>query len=309
MSSSRPSTATASTSLPSWRAYTHPPLVRTPDGRLPFPFRSPTVHWVGTGVFVVCVAISAVFQTLEILALKKDHPDRSHLLRNAVLKLVIVTLAIAMAITFGCLYAFGKKSDITSQNPAEAAKANRLRSAAAVLEWSIALVLDAYFFTLVLDLWPASKSSPRYLRRMAKWEGQALEKLGIEPGAVPTVVPPTGAERNGRFEGLEQDPQTGGPAMTSAYVHPVAGYPSATNGGFPADTNGAYLPDPAPYPVPERQPSAVINHASPVSHFPTAAHPAPPPNAPTYQPHGGDVELAPPIEPTYTQTTGSVARY
>lgn len=282
---------------------------------------SPTVHWVGTGLFVLCVAISAVFQTLEILALKKDHPDRSHLLRNAVLKLIIVTLAICMAITFGVLYAFGKRNDIESPDPAVSAKGNRLTSAAAVLEWSIALVLDAYFFTLVLDLWPASKSSPRYLRRMAKWEGQALAKLGIEPGAIPTVVPPSGAERNGRFDGLERDTMTGGPAMTSAYVHPVAGYPSATNGGFPADTNGAYLPDPpAPqqqnvYAMPDRQPSAVSNHAGPVSHFPTAAHPlgSPAPPAvhpsPMYQPHGGDVELAPPIEPAYTQTTGSAARY
>lgn len=258
--------------------------------------------------------------------MKKDHPDRSHLLRNAVLKLIIVTLAICMAITFGVLYGLGKKNDINSPNPAEAAKGNRLTSAAAVLEWSIALVLDAYFFTLVLDLWPASKSSPRYLRRMARWEGQALEKLGLEPGVLPSVVPPTGAERNGRFEGLEQDAQTGGPAMTSAYVHPVTGYPSATNGGFPADTNGAFLPDPATtmtpasYPaVSERQPSAVFSPAGgPVSHFPTAAHPAgsdaPPVTAaaassPAYQPQGADVELAPPLETMYSQTTGSVARY
>lgn len=38
------------------------------------------------------------------------------------------------------------------------------------MEWTVAFILVFYFFTLVLDLWPAGKSSPRYMRRLAKWQ-------------------------------------------------------------------------------------------------------------------------------------------
>lgn len=151
---------------------------------------------------------------------------------------MIVVLAIAMAVTFGVLYAFGKKYPIESDDAATSAKGNRLTSVAAVFEWAIALVFDAYLFSLVLDLWPASKTSPRYLRRLAKWEGRVLGKVGAHPGEMRTVLPPTGRERNGRFEGVDQAHTDGGSAAEMA------------NAGYPSDTNGLYHPATGQYAAP-----------------------------------------------------------
>lgn len=72
-------------------------------------------------VFIVCIAISALCQTLEIMWLKQDQYalssslppihhahlvfdrsiDRKHLRRNAIVKWIIVVLAICCAICFG----------------------------------------------------------------------------------------------------------------------------------------------------------------------------------------------------------------
>lgn len=41
---------------------------------------------------------------------------------------------------------------------------------AAALEWAVAFILPFYFLTLAADLWPAGKSSPRYMRRLARWQ-------------------------------------------------------------------------------------------------------------------------------------------
>jgi hypothetical protein len=79
------------------------------------------VHWTLTAVFVVCVSISALFQTQEVRWLEKEQcvvdsqpprdvltsipvtnsPDRKHLRRNAIWKLTIVSVALSGAIVFG----------------------------------------------------------------------------------------------------------------------------------------------------------------------------------------------------------------
>jgi undecaprenyl pyrophosphate phosphatase UppP len=64
-------------------------------------FHHSTAHWSLTVVFIVCVALSAIFQTLEIFYLKQDHPDRNHLRRNALIKIIVVGLAVIVAICFG----------------------------------------------------------------------------------------------------------------------------------------------------------------------------------------------------------------
>jgi hypothetical protein len=80
-------------------------------------------------VFIVGVALSAIFQTGELVrdvtaplaglgeppgsllvlttqwSLHKDHPDRKSLLRNSVYKWIIVVVAVACAIAFGATYA------------------------------------------------------------------------------------------------------------------------------------------------------------------------------------------------------------
>ncbi|KAH8084770.1 Frag1/DRAM/Sfk1 family-domain-containing protein [Filobasidium floriforme] len=124
-----------------------------------------TVHWSMTVIFIVGVAISAIFQSAEIFALKKDHPDRQHLRRSAFIKVFVATTAIAAAITFAGLYGACK-------GDADTPRCNNITSGAAGVEWGLAFWLTFYILSLVLDLWPAGKTSPRYLRRLAKWQEQ-----------------------------------------------------------------------------------------------------------------------------------------
>jgi hypothetical protein len=102
-------------------------------------------------------------------SLHKDHPDRRSLLRNSIYKLVIVLLAVLGAIGFGVTYALCG-GDILATSRYSAAQCGTITSACAALEWTIAFLLTLYFATLIADLWPAGKSSPRYMRRLARWQ-------------------------------------------------------------------------------------------------------------------------------------------
>ncbi|KAI5449312.1 hypothetical protein NCC49_004814 [Naganishia albida] len=126
-------------------------------------FNHSTVHWSMTIVFIVGVALSAIFQSAEIWSLHKDHPDRNHLKRNSIYKLIIVTFAILEAIGFGILYAI-------CSGEANTPRCNRITSGAAAMEWAVSFTLIFYWLSLVMDLWPAGKSSPRYMRRLARWQ-------------------------------------------------------------------------------------------------------------------------------------------
>ncbi|WRT65918.1 uncharacterized protein IL334_002869 [Kwoniella shivajii] len=132
-------------------------------------FDHSTIHWTMTLVFIVGVALSAIFQSAEIWSLHKDHPDRKSLKRNSILKLIVVFVAIACAVAFGATYGVcGGNS--TAYNGHSAETCNKITSAAASLEWAVAFILVFYFLTIAADLWPAGKSSPRYMRRLAKWQ-------------------------------------------------------------------------------------------------------------------------------------------
>eukprot|EP01117_Protostelium_nocturnum_P004899 TRINITY_DN1777_c0_g1_i1.p1 TRINITY_DN1777_c0_g1~~TRINITY_DN1777_c0_g1_i1.p1 ORF type:complete len:273 (+),score=50.69 TRINITY_DN1777_c0_g1_i1:188-1006(+) len=121
-------------------------------------FNHGTAHWILTIVFVLGVAISAIFQFIEIVLLKKDHPLRKHLKRNATIKLVLVLLAILFVIIFAILYGVCR-GDAYRDN------CDPVISAAAVIEWIVAFIFDAYLITLVLDLYPAIKTSVGYGKR------------------------------------------------------------------------------------------------------------------------------------------------
>ncbi|KAM0749497.1 hypothetical protein T439DRAFT_327184 [Meredithblackwellia eburnea MCA 4105] len=114
-----------------------------------------TAHWILTAVFVVCVAISAVCQTLEVMWLERDHVERKHLRRNAIWKICIVSVAIAFAIVFGVTYGICSGGN---DNVAPTKKCNGVQSLAAATEWFIAFIYDVYLFTFILDLWPATKT-------------------------------------------------------------------------------------------------------------------------------------------------------
>lgn len=126
-------------------------------------FNHSTVHWSMTVIFVLGTAISAIFQSGEIWSLHKDHPDRQHLRRNSILKLIVVTLAVAIAIAFAACYGVCRGNNTSD-------RCNKVTGAAGALEWACAFMLGFYFVTLAMDLWPAGKTSSRYLRRLAKWQ-------------------------------------------------------------------------------------------------------------------------------------------
>ncbi|GAA5990005.1 hypothetical protein JCM5350_002365 [Sporobolomyces pararoseus] len=115
----------------------------------------PKVHWSFTAIFVVCIAVSALCQTLEIMWLRKDHVERKHLRRAAIIKWIIVGTAICAAIAFGATYGVcAGAQDGVPLTP----RCDRIKSAAGVLEWFIAFLYDVYLATFGLDLWPARKT-------------------------------------------------------------------------------------------------------------------------------------------------------
>ncbi|GHJ88178.1 hypothetical protein NliqN6_4580 [Naganishia liquefaciens] len=189
-------------------------------------FNHSTVHWSMTIVFIVGVALSAIFQSAEIWSLHKDHPDRNHLKRNSIYKLIVVTFAIAEAIAFGILYAICSGDAYTS-------RCNRVTSGAAAMEWAVAFTLIFYWLSLVMDLWPSGKTSPRYLRRLARWQ----EKND------PAALEHDFSGRNAFAEQPQawQDPRTGQALPENAPVHwnnplPNApGYPSGFDQRFNGD--------------------------------------------------------------------------
>ncbi|BGP19481.1 hypothetical protein JCM10213_006301 [Rhodosporidiobolus nylandii] len=115
----------------------------------------PNVHWSFTAIFVVCIAISAAAQTLELHWLHQDHVDRKHLKRNAIIKWLVVGCAIAAAIAFGCTYGVCAGQD---NDAPPSGRCDTVESVAAVLEWTIAFLYGVYLFSLIFDLWPATKT-------------------------------------------------------------------------------------------------------------------------------------------------------
>ena len=83
-------------------------------------------------------------------------------------------VAIACAIAFGITYGLCGGDPYATSKYTEG-QCDRITSSAAALEWAVAFILVIYFFTLAADLWPAGKSSPRYMRRLARWQEGHVE--------------------------------------------------------------------------------------------------------------------------------------
>lgn len=105
-------------------------------------FQHPTLHWSFTILFILSVATSSICQTIEILYLHQDHPDRIHLRRNAFIKLSIVAFSITIAILFAILYG-------TCHGKATSERCNVVVSAAGACEWLVSFTLMFYFMVRV----------------------------------------------------------------------------------------------------------------------------------------------------------------
>lgn len=153
------------------------------------------INRILTAVFVIALSISAILQTMEVRLLEKNqlsrsleappsasfpHPmsflalllinliyitrssslDRNHLRRNAIFKLIIVTLAVVGVIIFGATLGSCHSSKNDSLPPTP--QCNVTGSVAGAMEWSIGFLFSLYIITFVLDLWPARKTMGHY---------------------------------------------------------------------------------------------------------------------------------------------------
>ncbi|PWZ00464.1 hypothetical protein BCV70DRAFT_199742 [Testicularia cyperi] len=142
-------------------------------------FNYSTVHWSMTLIFVVFVALSVLMQVLQVFSLSHDHDRLATLKVIAIIKTLILSLAIAGAIAFIVLYGVCRGNANPGDN-----KCDRVVSAAAVCEWAIAFLLDIFFLTYLVDLWPARKRAQMGLSE----DGTMVEnkQLAREHGVAPT---------------------------------------------------------------------------------------------------------------------------
>jgi hypothetical protein len=190
-------------------------------------------------------------------------------------KLFVVTIAIAAAIAFAALYGTCKGDAYTS-------RCNKITSGAAGVEWGVAFWLTFYILSLALDreftpgkmrceyrlmfmtrptVWPAGKTSPRYLRRLAKWqeknEPHNLEHDFTGRNAF-AAAPSTWQGADGRALPEEAPvvdaypaPTSTYPAAANTYSAPTTAYPEHRMGSYqstPHMSNDAYQPPATSYP-------------------------------------------------------------
>ncbi|PWN44657.1 hypothetical protein IE81DRAFT_320959 [Ceraceosorus guamensis] len=117
------------------------------------------VHWSMTVVFVAGVAISVLFQTLQIFSLSKSHDDELwHLRAMAIVKSILLAVALVVLIVFVVTYG------ICSGDAREGdTRCNRIVSVAGVAEWTCAFILALFFLTYTADFYPARKTAQKGL--------------------------------------------------------------------------------------------------------------------------------------------------
>lgn len=96
-------------------------------------------------MFILGVALSAIFTTIEFRYLDVHHADHAtqHGLLKAsyLFKILIVTVEIALAVAFGVtLY-------------------KHIYAVSGVLEWTVSFLFTFYLLSFAVDLWPAAKAS------------------------------------------------------------------------------------------------------------------------------------------------------
>lgn len=139
-------------------------------------FNHSNVHWSMTLIFVVFVALSVLFQVLQIFSITHDYEGLRTMRFMAIVKAIILSLAIVGAIIFVITYGICRGNAYPGNN-----RCDRIVSTAAVCEWAIAFMLDIYFLTYVVDLWPAHKRAKKGLSE----DGTMVEnkQLATEQGA------------------------------------------------------------------------------------------------------------------------------
>ncbi|GAA5836841.1 hypothetical protein JCM9279_007675 [Rhodotorula babjevae] len=184
----------------------------------------PHEHDVLLIAFFVCVIVSGLLQTTEVEHLWHEHPDRHDLREGAFLKACFLTSTAIGGLGYWILTTLCG-GDATAV-PYE--RCYRLVTAAATCQWLAAFSVAAYLSTLVLDLWPVARHSPRaHPRARADRSGVRALWVGGEGGRWIGEVEEDGREgarsARGRLEvphGWTVSRPHGGGASVLPPVHP-----------------------------------------------------------------------------------------
>ncbi|SCV69553.1 BQ2448_2573 [Microbotryum intermedium] len=128
-------------------------------------YRHTIVHWTFTFLFVLCIAVSSTCETLQVRQLERSSAEddssdgdrngyKQELRRSWRLKSVILILAVASGAIFSAAFAACVKEP---RDQAPSARCDNVGSAAATLEWFVALLFYLFLCTFILDLSPAHK--------------------------------------------------------------------------------------------------------------------------------------------------------
>ncbi|BGO94959.1 hypothetical protein NBRC10512_008020 [Rhodotorula toruloides] len=121
------------------------------------PQNSAVPHNAFSIMFIVCVTLSGILQTVEVEHLWHEHPDRHDLRDGTILKWIILSLSSAAGLSFVFL-------DIACSDDARHEpwpKCYRIITASAICQWVACFGVAFYFATLILDLHPLHRHSLR----------------------------------------------------------------------------------------------------------------------------------------------------
>jgi len=110
-------------------------------------FNHTHAHWAFTGVFVVCIAISGMFNCIEVACLRKDYPHFKRLTTSAIIKISLLAVAVAFAIAMVIMMSTCSITATTEQGHCD-----KVHSTAAGFEWAIAFIFAFYIGTYTIDL-------------------------------------------------------------------------------------------------------------------------------------------------------------
>ncbi|SPO23313.1 uncharacterized protein UTRI_01991 [Ustilago trichophora] len=218
-------------------------------------FNHSNVHWSMTLIFVVFVALSVLFQVLQVFSLSHDHDRLTTLKVIAIIKAIILSLAIAGAIAFIICYGICRGDAYPGNN-----RCDKIISAAAVCEWAIAFLLDIYFLTYLVDLWPAHRRAQKGLsedgtmvenKQLAREQGVADRPTA--PYAIDgvhnndTYYPSQAAQQQQQQQHSQHGVQPAPMGMTAANASPNAA-PSTLPGSERGSLYQTPMTEARPYP-------------------------------------------------------------
>ncbi|BGP02913.1 hypothetical protein NBRC10513v2_006641 [Rhodotorula toruloides] len=108
-------------------------------------------------MFIVCVTLSGILQTVEVEHLWHEHPDRHDLRDGTILKWIILSLASAAGLTFVFLGLACRDDARREPWP----KCYRIITASAICQWVACFGVAFFFATLILDLHPLHRHALR----------------------------------------------------------------------------------------------------------------------------------------------------